>query len=228
MPMRSGQDTEEYVGNDFDVNGPKDRRIGYSTEEQEPVPDELRLLRILVDMLDPLTLIFFFFNDTATTEIYTLSLHDALPISRRAHPALGRGERVGKAGAAAAHTHGARGARARLRQAGTGDGHPRGPVSPRLDRRVREAPCDGSARALRGAAAGAGKGARALAFRRVPGPRDGGFCGGLDRAGAPRHTAGRHPRGPQGAAPRRARQDRGRSAPAAARGRDGRVGDAGG
>src|SRR2546429_976404 len=27
-----------------------------------------------------LLLIFFFFNDTATTEIYTLSLHDALPI----------------------------------------------------------------------------------------------------------------------------------------------------
>src|SRR4051795_13785450 len=27
--------------------------------------------------------IFFFFNDTATTEIYTLSLHDALPISRQ-------------------------------------------------------------------------------------------------------------------------------------------------
>src|SRR2546421_11881075 len=26
---------------------------------------------------------FFFFNDTATTEIYTLSLHDALPISVR-------------------------------------------------------------------------------------------------------------------------------------------------
>ena len=25
-------------------------------------------------------LVFFFFNDTATTEIYTLSLHDALPI----------------------------------------------------------------------------------------------------------------------------------------------------
>src|SRR5256885_17006606 len=29
----------------------------------------------------PLTVVFFFFNDTATTEIYTLSLHDALPIS---------------------------------------------------------------------------------------------------------------------------------------------------
>src|SRR5258707_14491592 len=29
------------------------------------------------------TPVFFFFNDTATTEIYTLSLHDALPISSR-------------------------------------------------------------------------------------------------------------------------------------------------
>src|SRR6267378_4103126 len=29
-----------------------------------------------------LVIFFFFFNDTATTEIYTLSLHDALPISR--------------------------------------------------------------------------------------------------------------------------------------------------
>src|SRR5256885_7305329 len=38
-----------------------------------------------------LNFFFFFFNDTATTEIYTLSLHDALPISRRA--AVGRGTR---------------------------------------------------------------------------------------------------------------------------------------
>src|SRR5258707_10595641 len=30
-----------------------------------------------------LPLSFFFFNDTATTEIYTLSLHDALPISQQ-------------------------------------------------------------------------------------------------------------------------------------------------
>src|SRR5438034_6548073 len=38
--------------------------------------------------------LFFFFNDTATTEIYTLSLHDALPISRSSgvHGA-GRSER---------------------------------------------------------------------------------------------------------------------------------------
>src|SRR5260221_3882572 len=34
-------------------------------------------------------LLLFFFNDTATTEIYTLSLHDALPIyhGRPVHPA---------------------------------------------------------------------------------------------------------------------------------------------
>src|SRR5436190_16861247 len=31
---------------------------------------------------------FFFFNDPATTEIYTLSLHDALPISRNYRAAL--------------------------------------------------------------------------------------------------------------------------------------------
>src|SRR3982750_730715 len=34
---------------------------------------------------------FFFFNDTATTEIYTLSLHDALPICRCARCSSGRG-----------------------------------------------------------------------------------------------------------------------------------------
>src|SRR3712207_7100783 len=54
---------------------------------------------------------FFFFNDTATTEIYTLSLHDALPIWRsrpgpptgcsaswtsRRRPARGRGWRCGR------------------------------------------------------------------------------------------------------------------------------------
>src|SRR3990170_7023218 len=44
-----------------------------------------------------LQMVFFFFNDTATTEIYTLSLHDALPISgqrarlRRGHERLRAG-----------------------------------------------------------------------------------------------------------------------------------------
>src|SRR5476651_2909005 len=39
-----------------------------------------------------LSLLLFFFNDTATTEIYTLSLHDALPISAcRNHSRFRRG-----------------------------------------------------------------------------------------------------------------------------------------
>src|SRR2546426_8652132 len=54
---------------------------------------------------------FFFFNDTATTEIYTLSLHDALPIYQQPPPArLDQRRRTGapvpwidgRAGAAAA------------------------------------------------------------------------------------------------------------------------------
>src|SRR3989442_5835309 len=42
-------------------------------ENRYPVPFKSRLTCAV--------LLFFFFNDTATTEIYTLSLHDALPIS---------------------------------------------------------------------------------------------------------------------------------------------------
>src|SRR5262249_60934410 len=34
----------------------------------------------IVSDVVPTVFLFFFFNDTATTEIYTLSLHDALPI----------------------------------------------------------------------------------------------------------------------------------------------------
>src|SRR5256885_14864753 len=37
-----------------------------------------------MSLLPPISL-FFFFNDTATTEIYTLSLHDALPICKKVH-----------------------------------------------------------------------------------------------------------------------------------------------
>src|SRR5438132_6969579 len=37
---------------------------------------------------------FFFFNDPATTDIYTLSLHDALPISRDGRRATRRLQRV--------------------------------------------------------------------------------------------------------------------------------------
>src|SRR3954466_16430305 len=48
--------------------------------------------------IDPLfpffVLFFFFFNDTATTEIYTLSLHDALPISTRSEASAQAFDRV--------------------------------------------------------------------------------------------------------------------------------------
>src|SRR5256885_4306673 len=40
-------------------------------------------------------LFFFFFNDTATTEIYTLSLHDALPICRDSRWVARRGLQSG-------------------------------------------------------------------------------------------------------------------------------------
>src|SRR5688572_32496348 len=41
------------------------------------------ILFFCLGLLPSLVSFFFFFNDTATTEIYTLSLHDALPIYRR-------------------------------------------------------------------------------------------------------------------------------------------------
>src|SRR2546427_8722809 len=40
-----------------------------------------------------LLILFFFFNDTATTEIYTLSLHDALPIYDRRDAPVAADER---------------------------------------------------------------------------------------------------------------------------------------
>src|SRR5256885_12773915 len=51
-------------------------------------------------MSNPLFVFFFFFNDTATTEIYTLSLHDALPISQCR---FRRGERLRRRAAELAH-----------------------------------------------------------------------------------------------------------------------------
>src|SRR3712207_7226133 len=58
-------------------------------------------------------MLFFFFNDTATTEIYTLSLHDALPISPGAR-------HVPDAKRLPLTTVGGRVRRGRRRQAGSG------------------------------------------------------------------------------------------------------------
>src|SRR5258706_11960125 len=43
----------------------------------------MAVLFISIHAMVPYAIVFFFFNDTATTEIYTLSLHDALPIYLR-------------------------------------------------------------------------------------------------------------------------------------------------
>src|SRR2546426_12146067 len=48
------------------------------------------MLLFFIPLIRLLFFFFFFFNDTATTEIYTLSLHDALPISRATGPDLRR------------------------------------------------------------------------------------------------------------------------------------------
>src|SRR5436190_20579939 len=51
----------------------------------------LTLSTYFIHIVCTLTLsLFFFFNDTATTEIYTLSLHDALPISIEREQLVGR------------------------------------------------------------------------------------------------------------------------------------------
>src|SRR2546429_3734767 len=44
---------------------------------------------VLLDTTCEVKSLFFFFNDTATTEIYTLSLHDALPICTPRQPGSG-------------------------------------------------------------------------------------------------------------------------------------------
>src|SRR5574337_855046 len=45
-----------------------------------PVTESFSTLLVFLLVGNPRSLFVFFFNDTATTEIYTLSLHDALPI----------------------------------------------------------------------------------------------------------------------------------------------------
>src|SRR2546428_12704136 len=53
-------------------------------------------LRLLEEAGNLLGFSFFFFNDTATTEIYTLSLHDALPISSACRAGSDRAARSGR------------------------------------------------------------------------------------------------------------------------------------
>src|SRR5258708_15837297 len=55
----------------------------YSFTQTEAYPILNTSLFCSLPLLRLLSFLLFFFNDTATTEIYTLSLHDALPISTR-------------------------------------------------------------------------------------------------------------------------------------------------
>src|SRR5882762_490470 len=69
---------------------PADRRDrvggGRSEEHTSELQSHLNLVcRLLLEkknLMRSSSCLLFFFNDTATTKIYTLSLHDALPISR--------------------------------------------------------------------------------------------------------------------------------------------------
>src|SRR5438105_7582121 len=81
-------------------------------------------MRVLVCVADfcVLSVFLFFFNDTATTEIYTLSLHDALPIWRRAAVAVrARGRRARRVRLVVLEDDRTRRPRGVLRHAGAGD-----------------------------------------------------------------------------------------------------------
>src|SRR2546429_9181718 len=83
---------------------------------------------------------FFFFNDTATTEIYTLSLHDALPI---AHPRVQLSPHRGNPPPRVGHRQGARAQAVGAQRLARGGGEPRARAPRGLLRLAR-----GSARAV--------------------------------------------------------------------------------
>src|SRR5580693_10040353 len=101
---------------------------------------------------------FFFFNDTASTEIYTLSLHDALPICARRPPRNGTAPRA---------------ARRRSRTRGIPPGRGAGVADPVIGRAGRGHPGRGGGRS--------GPGARrswVARSKRLPGPGGGGAAAG--------------------------------------------------
>src|SRR3989454_618914 len=82
----------------------------------------------------------FFFNDTATTEIYTLSLHDALPICRAAALGVGHWWRARRAVVAGLVGEGVGGGLAAVVAVAEGAGGVDGHASVTLDARIRR--CD--------------------------------------------------------------------------------------
>src|SRR2546422_9055789 len=104
----------------------------------------------------------FFFNDTATTEIYTLSLHDALPICQvsAAAPQRPADLRAGRAGSGSGGPAAPRCAGLEAHARAGGAGAPAHPRAPRGEAGRRGAP-----RPNRGAVARGGAGVRAAAAR---------------------------------------------------------------
>src|SRR5260221_6714155 len=58
MPTLLWEEPARCVVHSFDVEIPKNLRVGYITAESEPVPDALKMLGIQVDLLDPAALAF--------------------------------------------------------------------------------------------------------------------------------------------------------------------------
>src|SRR6266542_2276656 len=78
MPASAGKKKNDVIC----VRRGKDGLHQVSNRTDSPIRIIMISTLIAPDMVHHLdTRKFFFFNDTATTEIYTLSLHDALPIS---------------------------------------------------------------------------------------------------------------------------------------------------
>src|SRR2546427_517808 len=64
-----------------EVSGSNTPEVVLAVLEMLVVREESTFPLRVTDLLAPSVIVVCFFNDTATTEIYTLSLHDALPIS---------------------------------------------------------------------------------------------------------------------------------------------------
>jgi len=58
MPTLLWEEPAQCVVHAFDINVPKNLKVGYITAESEPIPDSLRMLGIQVDLLDPAVLNF--------------------------------------------------------------------------------------------------------------------------------------------------------------------------
>jgi LmbE family N-acetylglucosaminyl deacetylase len=74
MPTLLWEEPAQCVVHAFDINVPKNLKVGYITAESEPVPDSLRMLGIQVDLLD-----------AAALNFGDLSKYDAIVVGVRAY-----------------------------------------------------------------------------------------------------------------------------------------------